>query len=197
MKKRLIIIAISLVLSFSFVYASGTAEQGTVSNNAGNAAEEIHAPDLETLEGTNAKPIDESVLACLAAKRMGVRKTVALVENFDYIDMAESLDIGTIINKKAIAAGHIYKMLFDTNVENVRFIMAANADVAEFVVQKGAKVTKKKVFELGLPNGATLGGLVRDGEGILISGGTQIKEGDIVVAFCHNVDMKRIDKFFE
>lgn len=140
---------------------------------------------------------ETNILACLAAKRMGVRKTVALVENFDYIDMAESLDIGTIINKKAIAAGHIYKMLFDTNVENVRFIMAANADVAEFVVQKGAKVTKKKVFELGLPNGATLGGLVRDGEGILISGGTQIKEGDIVVAFCHNVDMKRIDKFFE
>lgn len=69
MKKRLIIIAISLVFSFSFIYASGTAEQGgTGSNNAGNAAEEIHAPDLETLEGTNAKPIDESVLACLAAK---------------------------------------------------------------------------------------------------------------------------------
>lgn len=140
---------------------------------------------------------ETNILACLAAKRMGVRKTVALVENFDYIDMAESLDIGTIINKKAIAASHIYRMLLDTNVENVRFLMTANADVAEFVVQKGSRATKKKVFELGLPKGATLGGLVRNGEGILVSGGTQIEEGDIVVVFCHNVDMKRIDKFFE
>ena len=42
---------------------------------------------------------ETNVLACLAAKRLGVRKTVAVVENFDYIAMAESLDIGSIINK--------------------------------------------------------------------------------------------------
>lgn len=140
---------------------------------------------------------ESNILACLAAKRLGVRKTVALVDNFDYIDMAESLDIGTIVNKKAIAASHIYQMLLDTNVENVRFLMTANADVAEFIAQPGSKVTKKRVFELGLPSGATLGGLVRNGEGILVSGGTQIQAGDIVVAFCHNVDMKKIEKFFK
>lgn len=139
---------------------------------------------------------ETNILACLAAKRMGVRKTVALVENFDYIDMAEGLDIGTIINKKAIAASHIYQMLLDANVTNVRFLMSINADVAEFIAQPGSKVTRKKVFELGLPYGSTLGGLVRNGEGILISGGTQIQAGDAVVAFCHNVDMKRIEKFF-
>lgn len=140
---------------------------------------------------------ETNILACLAAKRMGVRKTVALVENFDYIDMAESLDIGTIINKKAIAASTIYQMLLDRNVANVRFLMTANADVAEFIAQPGSKVTKKRVFELGLPYGSTLGGLVRDGEGILISGGTQIQAGDAVVVFCHNVDMKRIEKYFQ
>lgn len=139
---------------------------------------------------------ETNILACLAAKRMGVRKTVALVENFDYIDMAEGLDIGTIINKKAIAASNIYQMLLDTNVANVRFLMTANADVAEFVAQEGSKVTRKRVFELGIPYGSTFGGLVRNGEGMLISGGTQIQPGDAVVVFCHNVDMKRIEKFF-
>ncbi|MCQ2221698.1 MAG: Trk system potassium transporter TrkA [Prevotella sp.] len=139
---------------------------------------------------------ETNILACLTAKRMGVRKTVALVENLDYAEMAESLDIGTIINKKAIAASHIYEMMLDTEVANVRFLMSANADVAEFVAHPDSKVTRKKVFELGIPYGMTLGGLVRNGEGILISGGTQIQAGDIVVVFSHNADLKRIEKFF-
>lgn len=87
-------------------------------------------------------------------------------------------------------------MLLDADVSNVRFLMAANADIAEFVAQPGSKVTRKKVYELGLPYGMTFGGLVRNGEGMLISGGTQIEPGDIVVVFCHNADMKRIEKFF-
>ena len=112
---------------------------------------------------------ETNILACLTAKRMGVRKTVAMVENFDYASMAESLDIGTIINKKALAASYIYQMMLDADVNNIRFLMSANADVAEFTAQPGSKVTKKKVFELGLPKGATIGGLVRNGEGHLVS----------------------------
>lgn len=139
---------------------------------------------------------ETNILACLTAKRMGVRKTVAAVENLDYVNMAVSLDIGTIINKKAIAASHIYQMMLDAEVNNVRFLMTANADVAEFTAHPKSKVTKKRVFELGLPNGATIGGLVRNGEGHLVSGGTQIEAGDIVVVFCYNVRMEKLEKFF-
>ena len=140
---------------------------------------------------------ETNILACLTAKRMGVRKTVAAVENLDYVNMAVSLDIGTIINKKAIAASHIYQMMLDAEVDNVRFLMTADADVAEFTAHPESKVTKKRVFELGLPNGATIGGLVRNGEGHLVSGGTQIEAGDIVVVFCYNVRMEKLEKFFK
>jgi trk system potassium uptake protein TrkA len=140
---------------------------------------------------------ETNILACLTAKRFGVRKTVAMVENLDYISMAESLDIGTIINKKAIAAAHIYQMMLDADVSDVRFLMMANADVAEFIASSKSLVTKKKVFELGLPYGFTIGGLVRNGEGLLVSGGTQILEGDSVIVFCHDTDMKRVEKFFK
>lgn len=140
---------------------------------------------------------ETNILACLTAKRLGVRKTVAMVENFDYVKMAESLDIGTIVNKKALAASHIYQMMLDTEVNNIRFLMTANADVAEFVAHQDSKVTRKKVYELGLPKGATIGGLVRHGEGHLVSGGTQIEAGDIVVVFCHNINMSKIEKFFK
>ena len=138
-----------------------------------------------------------NILACLTAKRLGVRKTVAMVENLDYVSMAESLDIGTIVNKKALAASYIYQMMLDADVNNIRFLMSANADVAEFTAQQGSKVTRKKVFELGLPKGATIGGLVRHGEGILVSGGTQIEAGDSVVVFCYNINMSKIEKFFQ
>lgn len=139
---------------------------------------------------------ETNILACLTAKRLGVRKTIAMVENFDYVSMAESLDIGTIVNKKALAASHIYQMMLDADVRNTRFLMTANADVAEFTAQPGSKITKKKVYELGLPKGTTIGGLVRNGEGHLVSGNTEIEAGDIVVVFCHNINMSKIEKFF-
>ena len=139
---------------------------------------------------------EANILACLAAKRLGVRKTVAMVENMGYAGMAESLDIGTIINKKAIAASRIYQLMLDADVMNVTFLMSANADVAEFIPKEGSKVTKKPVKDLGLPQGMTIGGLVRNDEGMLVSGNTQIQAGDSVVVFCHNVNMKKIEKFF-
>ena len=139
---------------------------------------------------------ETNILACLTAKRLGVRKTVAMVENMDYVSMADSLDIGTIVNKKDIAASHIYQMMLDADVSNVRFLTMANADVAEFTAQQGSKVTKKRVFELGLPRGVTIGGLVRKGVGILVSGGTQIEAGDSVMVFCHNTNMQQLGKFF-
>ena len=139
---------------------------------------------------------ETNILACLMAKRMGVRKTVAMVENVDYAYMAESLDIGTIINKRAIAASHIYQMMLDANVHNVRFLMSADADVAEFVPVQGSKVTRRPVKDLGLPKGMTIGGLVRNGEGMLVSGNTQIEAGDSVVVFCHNVSVKKLEGLF-
>ena len=139
---------------------------------------------------------ETNILACLSAKSMGVRKTVAMVENIDYVNMAESLDIGTIVNKKVIAASHIYQMMLDVNVHNVKFLTTAHADVAEFIPVQGSKVTMKPVKDLNIPRGMTIGGLVRHGEGLLVSGNTVIEPGDSVVVFCHNVDMKKIEKMF-
>ncbi len=139
---------------------------------------------------------ESNILACLSAKRYGVRKTVAVVENLDYAAMAESLDIGTVINKKSIAASYIYQMMLDADVTNVRFLTNANADVAEFVAAEGSNVTKKPVKELDIPRGITIGGLVRGGEGMLVSGNTQIQAGDVVVVFIHGANIKKAERLF-
>lgn len=140
---------------------------------------------------------ETNILACLTAKKLGVRKTVAMVENLDYVSMAESLDIGTIINKKTIAASHIFQMMLDADVENLRSLMLVDAEVAEFTAAEGSKVTKKPVKDLGLPFGATIGGLVRKGVGMLVNGNSQIQAGDSVMVFCHEQKLNNIEKYFK
>ncbi len=139
---------------------------------------------------------ESNILTCLAAKRLGVRKTVAIVEDIDYVNMAESLDIGTIVNKKNIAASNIYQQMLNTNVKSVNFLTTLNADMAEFVAEKGAAITKKAVKDLSLPHGMTIGGIVRDGQGMLVSGNTQIQPSDSVVVFIHGINLKRVEKYF-
>lgn len=162
--------------------------------------------DYELLSEENISEVDAfvaltdnsetNILACLSAKRMGVFKTIAEVENIDYISMAESLDIGAVINKKKIAASYIYQLLLDADVENVKCLTFANADVAEFVVKENARVTRTQVKDINLPKGATIGGLVRGDEGILVTGDTQIQAGDHVVVFCLASMIKRLEKYF-
>lgn len=139
---------------------------------------------------------ETNILACLAAKRMGVIKTVAEVENIDYISMAESLDIGTVINKKMIAASHIYQMMLDADVSNVKCLTFANADVAEFKVKEDSRITQKAIKDMGLPKGITIGGMIRNGEGMLVTGNTIIQPGDHVVVFCLEKMIKKAEKFF-
>ena len=139
---------------------------------------------------------ETNILACLTAKRLGVRKTVAMVENLDYVEMAERLDIGTIINKKTLAASHIYQMMLDADVSNVRSLMLLDSDVAEFIAAPGSKVTRNDVKDLGLPFGVTIGGLVRNNQGILVNGNTRIQAGDSVMVFCHEHHLKKAEKYF-
>ncbi|SEW08051.1 trk system potassium uptake protein TrkA [Prevotella aff. ruminicola Tc2-24] len=140
---------------------------------------------------------ETNILACLTAKRLGVRKTVAMVENLDYVKMAEELDIGTIINKMTIAASHIFQMMLDADVSNLRSLMLVDSEVAEFIAAEGSKVTKKPVKDLGLPFGTTIGGLVRKGVGMLVNGNSQIEAGDSVMVFCHEAKLNNIEKFFK
>ncbi len=139
---------------------------------------------------------ETNILSCLTAKNIGIQKTVAMIENLDYVKMAEDLDIGTILNKKTIAAGHIYQLLLKADVSNVRCLALSDADVAEFIAKPGSKVTQKAVKDLGLPHGATIGGLVRGKEGILVHGLTRIQADDHVVIFCNNAIIKKLGKYF-
>lgn len=141
---------------------------------------------------------ETNIFACLTAKTFGVRKTIAEVENLDYIQMAEGLDIGTVLNKKTITASYIYQLLLDhAEVRDVQNITSADAQLIEFVATENSLVTKHKVKDLDLPSEANIGALVRAGVGILVNGDTQIMKDDVVVVFCKSDAIRKLETFFE
>ncbi len=139
---------------------------------------------------------EANILACVAAKNFGVPKTIAEIENLDYIQMAEKLNIGSIINKKLIASSHIYQFLLQADVSTVKCLAFANAEVAELVARPGSRITQKAVKDLKLPKDITLGGRLRNGQGEIITGETVIEPGDHVVVFCMNTSMRKLEDYF-
>ena len=139
---------------------------------------------------------ETNILACLAAKRSGVSRAVSEVENIDYISMAKSLDIGSIINKKKLAASTIFQMMLNTDVSSVKCLTFIQAVVAEFPVNEECLITKKPVKELGLPDGANIGGIIRNGKGMNVTGNTMIQIGDHVIVFCLEHVLKKLEKYF-
>lgn len=155
--------------------------------------EGIHETDAFIAVTSNS---EANILACLAAKRLGVRKTVAEVENIDYIMLAESMDIGTVINKKMIAAGYIYQLTLDADVLDVRTLTSADAEVVEFIAKPGSKITKNKIKDIRLPNKVNIGGYVRNGEGFIVAGDSIIQAGDHVICFCVASAIRKIEGLF-
>lgn len=139
---------------------------------------------------------ETNILACLTAKEFGVPKTIADVENLQFISLAENLNIGTTINKKLQASSYIFQFLLDADEQNAKCLSLANADAAELQVQPNARITREPVKRLNLPREMTLAAMVRDGKCYLINGDTHIQEGDYVVVFCLHGFIHKIEKWF-
>ena len=137
-----------------------------------------------------------NLLACLAAKRFGVYKTIAQVETIDYIPFAEKMEIDSVINKKLITASHIYRFLLEADVSNVKCLAVANANVAELIARPYSHITQKQVQDLDLPHDLTLGGLIRDNIPMMVEGKTQIKANDRVMVFCLDSAMHKLKQYF-
>lgn len=162
--------------------------------------------DMEVLRENNVYQYDAfmamttssetNILSCLAAKEFGVGKTVADVENLQFLSAAENLNIGTTINKKLLASSRIFKIMLDADSSNDKFLALADAEVAEMRVGPGAKITRHEVKDLHLPSGMTLAARVHDNRCELISGRSRIEEGDYVVVFCLSGNLHKIEKWF-
>lgn len=140
---------------------------------------------------------ETNILACLAAKRYNVFKTIAKEENIDYIPLAYRLDIGTLINKKLLAAGYIYRMLLGQKAGSIVCLsLLNNAEVAELIVGRQSTLVGKRVMDLDLPHHLTFGGMLRNGVPRMIGGDTIIEPYDHVVVFYHDVSLNELRGLF-
>lgn len=139
---------------------------------------------------------ETNLLSCHLAKSYGIRRTIAEIENIDFLTMAEEIGIGSIINKKLLAASYIYKYTIGRFVENVKCLTASDAEVFEFQIKSDSKITQKPLKDLSLPVDIIICGIIRNNVGFVATGETQIKTGDLVVVLTLSSSIDKLDKYF-
>lgn len=139
---------------------------------------------------------ETNILAAMLAKRMGVKKVIAEVENINYISLAESIGVDTIINKKLVTASNIFRFTMTTDVQAIKCLTGSQAEVLEFIVKPNSPATKSSVLELGLPDDAMIGGVVRGDRVFIAVDSTRINAYDRVVVFAMPDSIMRVAEFF-
>lgn len=139
---------------------------------------------------------ETNILACVAAKSLGVARTIAEVENIEYIRLAESMGVDAVINKKLITAGRIFKFTLSNKVRFIKYMSGTDAEILEFIVAPDTKITKVPLKDMGFPRNAIIGGIIRGNESFIAVGDTQIQAYDRVAVFALPEAVKEVDKFF-
>lgn len=140
---------------------------------------------------------ETNVLSCVVAKKFGVQRTVAEVENIEYIRLAEEMGVDSVINKKLITAGRIFKFTLSGKARFVKYMSGTDAEVIEYTVAPGSAITKGPLKDLSFPQGAIIGGVVRGSESFIAVGDTVIEPYDRVAVFALPANVREIDRFFK
>ncbi|MFT4790729.1 MAG: trk system potassium uptake protein TrkA [Arcticibacterium sp.] len=139
---------------------------------------------------------ETNIMSCLVAKSKNIKKTIALVENMDYFQLSHSIGIDTLINKKLLAANNIFRFIRKGEVVAMTRLNNLNAEILEFIVKPKSAVSDKLIKDIYFPRLATIGGVIRDGVGIIALGSFKILEGDRVVICCLPSAIPKIEKLF-
>lgn len=140
---------------------------------------------------------ETNIMSCLLAKSKGVKKTMALVENIDYFKLLHSIGIDTIINKKLLASNSIFKYVRKGQVVSIAKLSNTHAEILEFRVLPKSKVCNKLIKDIRFPRAAIIGGVIRDGIGIITLGSFQILAGDRVLVCTLPEATKKVEKLFK
>jgi trk system potassium uptake protein TrkA len=169
-----------------------------VINGDGRNSDFLYEEDVKSCDAFVAvtSSSETNILACVAAKNMGVAKTIAEVENIEYIRLAEGMGVDAVINKKIITAGRIFRFTMSNKVRTVKVIGGSDAEVIEYIVNPDSQITKAPIGELNLPQDAIIGGIIRGNEAIIATDQTCVKPYDRVVIFALPTALGRLEKFF-
>ena len=140
---------------------------------------------------------EANIMSCLVAKSKGVKKTIALIENMDYIDISQTIGIDTLINKKLLAASAIFRHVRKGKVLAIANLHNVDAEVLEFFVQRNSQVTKKPIKDIKLKNNVVFGGVIRNKKPLMTFGDFQIQKGDRAIVFCLSEGIEEVENLFK
>ena len=139
---------------------------------------------------------ETNIVSCMVAREQGVGKTVARIEELQYMPEAESLSIDKIINKKLLNTGKILSMLLDSEISTMQCISLGYMEIAEIIVGEDSRATGRPVADLRIPSELTVAGIIRDGKGMLVEGRTVMRPGDHAVVFFMPGALRKVTRFF-
>ena len=139
---------------------------------------------------------ETNIMSCLMAKSKKIKKTIALIDNMDYFNLSQSIGIDTLINKKLLAANDIFRFVRNGDIVELAKLNNMNAEIVEFNVSQKSKVLNKKIVDLNFPREAIIGGVIRDGEGIIALGGFVIHLGDRVLVCSTPEVLSKVESLF-
>ena len=118
------------------------------------------------------------------------------MENMDYFQLSHSIGIDTLINKKLLAANNIFRYIRQGEIVAMTKLNNMNAEILEFLVTSNSVVCNKLIKKIDFPRSAIIGGIIRDGEGMIALGDFNIIAGDRVVVCCLPQSIKKVEKLF-
>lgn len=169
-----------------------------VINGDGRNVELLEEENLESMDAFIAVTgnSETNIMSCLVAKSKGVKKTIAMVENTDYFQVSQSIGVDTLINKKLLAANTIFRHVRKGKVLALTRLNNLNTEILEFEVKATSRITGELIKDLNFPREASIGGVIRNGEGIIALGDFRIAPGDKVVVCCLPKAIPKVEKLF-
>ncbi|ELY64474.1 Trk system potassium transporter TrkA [Natrinema versiforme] len=139
---------------------------------------------------------EKNLLVSLLADRLGVDRTVAIIENPEYADLFETVGIDVAINPREETAEEIVRFTRTDNTEKVAMLEHDRAEVIEIEVGEESVLVGRNIAAAtnDLPDGVVIGAISRGGEHITPRGSTVVQPGDHVIVF---VDAAALDEVVE
>lgn len=140
---------------------------------------------------------EDNIMASLLAKRMGARKVLTLISNPAYADLVEGTDIDIAVSPQQITIGTILTELRQGDVISVHSLRRGAAEAIEVVAHDDCPIAGRAIRDLELPQGATIGALVRNDTVIMGHDNSSIEAGDHVIVFVTDKkEIPEIEKLF-
>jgi trk system potassium uptake protein TrkA len=104
--------------------------------------------------------------------------------------------VDTLVNKKMLTANTIFRYIRRGEVVDLAKLNNMDAEIVEFKVKPTAKVIGKAIKDLDFPKTATIGGVIRNGAGVIALGDFVIEESDLVLVCCLPQSIRRVEQLF-